>query len=167
MPMTSSERRKVLSGAANSAVMAARAARCWKTEGVHAPPSRDQLAALETQHAWRDAPSTGSCVATTGDADLMEGAEDVEDVGGRSRVEVRRRFVGKQDGGRLTTARAIARRCCSPPRGDRLLFAFEQADLVEARRAPARALQRCGRPTMASGSSTLSSTLRSNSSFWS
>src|SRR5438309_6444227 len=50
-----------------------------------------------------------------GNADLVEGDEDLEDAGGRFGIEVGGWLVGDQERGRFTTARAIARRCCSPP----------------------------------------------------
>ncbi len=68
--------------------------------------------------------------------------------------------------GRLTTARAIARRCCSPP--ERAIgWAFSRASRPTLSSAAwaRRTASRCGRPAICSGSSTLSRALRSKSSF--
>ena len=50
-----------------------------------------------------------------GHADLMEGDEDVQDARRRLGVQIGGGLVGNEEPGRLTTARAMATRCCSPP----------------------------------------------------
>ena len=97
------------------------------------------------------------------DADLVERSEHLHDFGGRrSAVQAGGRFVGEQDVGRFTTARAMHRRCCSPPESVIGLARSrgQQADLVQ-RGARAPRCVRAGRPVKASGSMTLSNTLRS------
>ena len=60
--------------------------------------------------------------------------------------------------GRLTNARAIETRCCSPPESSRgKLSAFlRQADEVEDLRAPACARRGAGRPITSSANATFS-----------
>jgi hypothetical protein len=99
-------------------------------------------------------------------ADLLEGAEDGEDLACRIGVEVGRRLVGENDG-RPVDHGTGDRQALLLAAGQRDRVAFSRSSRPTLASAALRPTQRilAAVPTIASGSSTLSSTVRSNSSF--
>lgn len=114
------QRQEGVSGEASSRRRASRsAARCWAKKRLDADP-RSRGRPRSSRDSRREARLPQRVVRgdDESDADLMEGAKDFQDGVRRFGVEIglsARRPGGWRDG--LTTARAIARRCCSPPEG--------------------------------------------------